>query len=210
MREAPDQVISRMLVPGEKLLWSGAPPTGIMVRSTDLSLIPFSLFICGFSAFWAFGVATSGAPVVFILFGIPCVLFGVYMLFGRFIVDAWVRANTYYGVTDQHILIASGLFGLNVESLDLDKLDDLTISERPDGRGTIIFGALPLMAGSSSNRDSSVPADVVQAAGGTVSSQLPGQPIRFSIKVRVRMPRFERIENVRLVYDTIQRAKRPA
>lgn len=43
MREAPEQVIGRVVVPGESPLWSGAPPAGILTRPTDVLLMPLSL-----------------------------------------------------------------------------------------------------------------------------------------------------------------------
>jgi hypothetical protein len=184
MREAPEQVIGRVLVPGETLLWSGAPPEGILIRPTDVLRMPLSLGLCGF-ALWEFAAVSSG-NVFFMVWGVPFVLTGVYLLVGRFVVDAWLRTNTSYAVTDRRVIIEWALFGLNVvESLDLDRLDTMTVSERPDGRGTIVFAARPSRSGAFSPRGRLVPL---------------GLPL----------PSFERIEHVGLVFDTIQRAKQGA
>jgi len=71
---------------------------------------------CGFAIFWgrdgdsAFskqGRRRSGG-VSFPLFGLPFVAVGLYMVFGRFIGDARMRARTFYGVTNDRVIIISG------------------------------------------------------------------------------------------------------
>ncbi len=74
--------------------------------------------------------------------GIPFVLVGLYIVLGRFIVDAMNRAKTFYGVTNERIIIITGLFFREVKSLNLRTLTDVSLSERGDGSGTITFGAL--------------------------------------------------------------------
>jgi hypothetical protein len=83
----------------------------------------------------------SGAPLFFILWGIPFVLIGLYMIFGRFLIDAKQRERTFYGVTDQRIVIISGLMSRKVKSLSLRTLSDVSLSEKTDRSGTITFGA---------------------------------------------------------------------
>jgi hypothetical protein len=127
------------LFPGERLLWAGRPRGGIILRSSDILLIPFSLFWCGFAIFWESMALTSGAPLDFALFGVPFILIGLYVTIGRFVHDAAIRARLFYGVTDQRVLILrAGLAGRR-HSLDLANLPMLELEERPDGRGTIRF-----------------------------------------------------------------------
>ena len=184
MREAPEQVIGRALVPGENLLWSGAPRAGIVFRRTDVLAMPLNLAVCGFAAFWVFA-AVSSREVFFMVAGIPFVIASLYTAVGRFFVAAWLRSNTYYAVTDRRVIIALVVFGLNVESFDLDRIDTMTISERPDGDGTITFVARPTQTWILSAR-------------------------RVSVTSRPTLPSFERIENVSVVFDIIQRAKQGA
>jgi hypothetical protein len=139
------------LLPGERITWQGQPATGVLFTGRDIFLIPFSLFWCGFVFFWEWGAmqATNAEPAnagpastigtVFPLFGIPFILVGLYFVFGRFVVDAWLRARTFYAITNQRVLILrSAPFGKFV-SLAIDRLPELSLDERSDGRGTIRF-----------------------------------------------------------------------
>jgi len=125
---------------GERLLWSGAPPQGLLFRPADIFLVPFSLLWGGFAIFWEYSVITQNAPLFFTLWGVPFVLVGLYLIFGRFLTDSYLRARTCYGVTDQRIIMLGGLFNREVTSLSLHGLNDITLNERPDGRGSITFG----------------------------------------------------------------------
>ena len=131
---------------GEKLLWAGQPKQGTVFRGSDVFMIPFSLVWGGFAIFWEVMVLTipkenAGAVgIVFPLFGIPFVVVGLYMIFGRFVYDSKKREKTYYGLTDQRAIIVSGIFGKNVKSLNLKSLSDVSLSEKPDRSGTITFG----------------------------------------------------------------------
>ena len=153
---------------GESLLWSGQPRKGIVFRGSDIFMIPFSIMWGGFAIFWEtmvlFARPQSGRQVRFssVLWGIPFVLVGLYMMFGRFLVDARRRDHTCYGVTDRRVIIVTGLFdrqmppsfgtlitvaaGLGhykVKSLDLRTMTDVSMTERSGGSGTITFGAQP-------------------------------------------------------------------
>ena len=104
-------------------------------------MVPFSLLWGGFAIFWETSVIMSGAPFFFALFGIPFVLVGLYIIFGRFLIDTKQRERTFYGVTDQRIVIISGTFGRKVKSLNLRTLSDISLNENVDHSGTITFGA---------------------------------------------------------------------
>ena len=113
---------------GERLLWSGAPRQGIAFRQSDLFQIPFTLLWGGFALFWNVAVWAGDGPIFFRLWGLPFLLVGVYMVVGRFWLDARRRARTSYGVTTERVLIASNLLSPSIKSLTLRTLTDVTLT----------------------------------------------------------------------------------
>jgi len=124
----------------EKLIWSGQPKRGIIFRSADIFVIPFSILWCGFAIFWLYSALNSGAPLYFALFGVPFVVIGLIFVFGRFLIDAKQREHTFYGITTDRIIIKSGVFKKSVKSLNIRTLSDLEYTEKSDGSGTISIG----------------------------------------------------------------------
>jgi hypothetical protein len=183
MQSEIDRELRPQLGPGEKLLWSGQPRRGLRLRATDALLIPFSLMWCGFAVFWELSVIKEGAPFWFRLWGIPFVLMGLYLIAGRFFVDAWQRGRTYYGLTSERILLVSAGFQREVKSLPLRNLPEVTLRERGDRSGTISFG----------------PASATH--GWLAEAPWPGMG-------KYLPPRFDMVENARLVYGQIQAAQR--
>ncbi|HYI09775.1 MAG TPA: PH domain-containing protein [Thermoanaerobaculia bacterium] len=182
-RHEVEQQLTRELGRDERLLWSGRPRQGVMLRAADAFLIPFSLLWCGFAIFWEATALASPAPFFFKLWGIPFVLVGLYMVFGRFIADSVERKHTIYGLTNERIIIIGGLFKRTVKSLSLRTLSDVVLAERPDGRGTITLG---------------------RAEGvGWFGSAFPGNR-------QTPPPALEGIENVRAVYEQLRQAQKTA
>lgn len=140
MEGSAELEISRHLESEELLIWSGRPKQGIILRGSDAFMIPFSIFWSGFAVFWVAGVFTQGASLFWVLFGGLFVLIGLHFMVGRFFLDSRVRANTFYGLTNRRVIILSGILSRSITSLPLRTLHDLSLRERADGRGTILFG----------------------------------------------------------------------
>ncbi len=126
----------------ERLLWNGVPKQGLQLRASDWFAVPFTLFWCGMVAFGnvRHGMRIDQPPLYLTPAGIPFVIVGVYMLVGRFFVDWYQRTRTYYGVTDQRVLILDGMFNRQVKSLSLSTLTEIALKERSDRSGSITFG----------------------------------------------------------------------
>ena len=87
------------------------------------------------------GKAPGPESWIFPLFGLPFVALGFYIMIGRFFVDAKSRERIFYGVTNDRIIIISGIFARQIKSLQLRTLADVTLSERADRSGSITFGS---------------------------------------------------------------------
>lgn len=102
MYESEEYLFCRnLMAPEEHMLWHGKPEPGRIFTGQDVFMIPFSLLWCGFAIFWTVGASSAGG--FFGLFGIPFVLVGLYMVFGRFIHRAYLQKNSYYVITNKRI-----------------------------------------------------------------------------------------------------------
>ena len=178
------RIITSQLSPNEQLLWFGRPRQGFFFRKSDALMIPFSLLWGGFAIFWNAGVWSSDAPIFFRLWGLPFLIVGLYMIFGRFFVDVWQRRKTFYGVTNERIIIISGLFSQLVKSLSLQTLTDVTMEEFTNGFGTITFGTP------------------------NTSNQFGNSSFPFNRKSEAIVPNFEQIPQTKNVYETIRNAQK--
>jgi len=167
------------LLEGEKIVWWGQPAHGLVFGARDWLLVPFSLLWAGFSIFWESSVLATGAPIFMQLWGVPFVLIGLYLVVGRFLLDAWLRRRMLYAVTNQRILILRNRPFAKFTALDRDRIPDVNLNEHADGRGTIRFG--------------------------TVSSYWSGREFSGWTPALDRAPQFIAIEDARRVFDHIQR-----
>ncbi|HTD41497.1 MAG TPA: PH domain-containing protein [Mucilaginibacter sp.] len=182
------QELQYELLDDEKLIWTGRPGLGIIFRKIDIFIIPFSLVWFGMMLFAIFGASTSASensnvPWPVFLFFIPFLFAGCYITFGRFWIDKRRRANTVYGITNDRIIIRSGVFSKKVNSFNIKTLSNLSVDEKSDGTGNIIFSQNDFMFGMMSG--------MIWQSMGT----------RF-------VPRFELIEDVRSVYNIILKLQR--
>jgi hypothetical protein len=109
---------------------------------------------------------------------------GLYLTFGRFIVDVARRSRIYYGLTNQRVIIVGGVLQRKVTSINLNTMSELSLTERRYRKGTIEFGR----------------------------ARLPWYAMGLEIWSPGLMNAgvFERISDAKQVYEMIRSAQRPA
>lgn len=111
-RGAPDGEsvpgLGQLLLPGEHVLWSGAPDPSALLTSADLFLVPFSLVWTSFSGLGLWTALASGAPAFAVLFLLGFVGIGLFLLVGRFPLRRRTLERTRYVLTDRRALCLNG------------------------------------------------------------------------------------------------------
>jgi hypothetical protein len=133
------------LLSGEKFYWAGKPNPHVIFHSDDWSAIPFSLFWTGFFIFCeadALGYVSDskrgGGSLFMVLWGIPFIVIGQYMIWGRFFYDAWLKRRTYYAVTNRRVLVLQEGWNWKVRDMHVEAIVGMEIEG--DAVGTIWFG----------------------------------------------------------------------
>ena len=149
MDDSLESVFQSELMNGERVYWSGQPDPAVVFSSSDIYMIPFSLMWGGFAIFWESSVlgivklgnrAVHGAPDFFVLWGIPFVLIGLYMIFGRFFYKVWKKKRTYYAVTDKRVLSVVQTTNRQVQAQFLNQIPVINKSVGSNGVGNLVFG----------------------------------------------------------------------
>ncbi len=135
-----ERELQNELSTGESLQWSGKPNPRVVFHPSDWFAIPFSLFWVGFTVFWEFS-ASKGGGWFFELWGIPFILIGQYLLWGRFVYAAWKKRRVLYILTDRRAVTLVTGRGSKVISAELDNVPSIEKQVRADGIGTINIGA---------------------------------------------------------------------
>lgn len=128
------QKLQPELLPSESIYWAAMPNPRVIFHSDDWATIPLSLLFTAFSIFWeaaVLGYWDRGPrhipPSTFmVIWGIPFIVVSQYMLWGRFLVDAWLKRRTYYAVTNRRVLILQEGWKRKTNFLFLESLPQLT------------------------------------------------------------------------------------
>jgi hypothetical protein len=137
------QRIQPELLPAESIVWGGRPVTSVIFHKEDAFLIPFSLLWGGFAIFWEASVlglwGHNGSWVFGAIWGIPFVVFGQYLIWGRFLYTAWLKRRTAYAVTNRRVLAVQEGRTQRVASAYLDSLPALIKESGSNGIGVLRF-----------------------------------------------------------------------
>lgn len=184
------QDIQQNLYPSETILWSGQPLTSILFHGSDWFSIPFAVFWSVFTFFWEYSATNhfgqdGSPPWFFALWGIPFILAGQYMLWGRFVYATWQKQKVLYAVTNRRVMVITRAFSGKFVDGDLRNLSSVSLTTRNDGAGTIEFSPQP-------------------DDGGQSGWSTNGYRNRNQMGVDLSRLAFYDIANVREVYQTIQ------
>lgn len=104
-----------ILDPGETLLWQGRPSGKVVARARDIVVTLFGAVFFSFACFWVWMAASiekdTPAAYIFPLFGLPFIAVGAYLMVGRYFIEAFVRRNTWYTLTNRRAFIATEVLG---------------------------------------------------------------------------------------------------
>lgn len=152
---SPDeqQRLHNELGSGESLVWAGKPNPSVIFHPSDWYMIPGSLMWGGFAIFWEAGVGGDHAPLFFMLWGVPFVLIGQYMIWGRFLYAAWKKRRILYAITTRRILVMALPPRSKIISTFLESIPVIDRNMQADGIGTIRFGQIapPWVGGGNNN-----------------------------------------------------------
>ncbi len=140
------QKVQPELMSGESIYWAEIPNPRVIFHSDDWTAIPFSLVWTGFFVFWEAGALGAwgkssrpgGNDTFMVLWGIPFLVIGNYMVWGRFLVDAWLKRRTYYAVTNRRVLVLQEGWKRKSSSRFLDAIPK--IEREGTVMGTLWFG----------------------------------------------------------------------
>jgi hypothetical protein len=140
------QKIQPELMSGENIYWAGMPNPSVIFHSDDWAAIPFSFAWTGFFVFWeaqAFGFwaktsRPAGNDIFMELWGIPFLVIGNYMVWGRFLFDAWAKRRTYYAVTNRRVLVLQETWKRKTSTVFLEAIPQ--IEREGTTTGTLWFG----------------------------------------------------------------------
>jgi len=136
------------LLRDEKVVWAGQTDPRFRFSGGDIFLVPFSILWGGFAIFWEAAVlgflgGKGTAPGFFVLWGIPFVLVGQYLIWGRFLYKRYRNRRTFYALTNQRVLILTTTRSRQLLTLFLNQLPIINKMVRRDASGTLEFGSSP-------------------------------------------------------------------
>jgi len=143
-----ETIISRELLPDERILWCGQPSRKKLFTKADIFMVPFSIFWCGFAIFWTV-TAMMDAGLEFGAFGLLFVFVGLYVTVGRFFVKQLTKKYTYYALTDRRALTVQIFTNGNrkkIYAVHLPNVPQASITTDQNGVGSIIFGNAPFFS----------------------------------------------------------------
>jgi hypothetical protein len=139
------EVLKDPLAPGEEILWTGRPYGGFYLDPRCIFPAMFGVFFLIFALLAMARILADPKPMpmdgfVFLTFwfvGVGSV--SIYFVFGRFWLDARRRQRIHYTLTNQRVIICSGLIVPKKTVVDLASINNLSWESALHGRGHVLF-----------------------------------------------------------------------
>jgi uncharacterized membrane protein YdbT with pleckstrin-like domain len=134
--------IAKQLRSNEKVLWQGKPVLTPFVLAHNLFPFVFGLFFMAFSLlFFILPMASTSAPLEFVLFPLIFFFIGFAFAFGMPIWSFLAFRNTEYLISDQRLITQTGAIGIDTRFVDLEKIQEVYVRigvvDRLFGTGSI-------------------------------------------------------------------------
>ena len=133
---------------GENILWQGRPLPRLRLEFQTPFEPLFFTFFTGFSVFWMVGASRAGG--LFWTFGLLFFVVGSYSLIGQHYWKRYLRAHTFYTLTDRRALIATDVWGRR--TLKSYPIAKSTMVELADGAPGSVFFATETQTDSDGDR----------------------------------------------------------
>src|SRR4051812_24427951 len=114
------QKINSQLSGNERVLWHDRPKQGFILRPHYLFFIPFSVLWVGGISYFLLTNAKEEYSSIFNIFVFIAIIQLLYVVVGQIVFDILRRRNSYYAVTNERIIIVSGIFSQETTSLNLN------------------------------------------------------------------------------------------
>jgi hypothetical protein len=124
----------------EKIVWEGKPKQGIVLRYTDIALIPFSIIWTIATLIFELVSFEPDFPIYLSIIGIPFLIIGLFLLIGRYILDTKRRKNIFYWITNKRIIIKGEKLRNTVQYYQILGIYGITIKHKDRKFGTIVLG----------------------------------------------------------------------
>ncbi len=134
------QKFTPFLLHREKILWVGQSRQGLRLNKTDFILLPMNIF-------WGGGFIVANVLVWFSpkaepllwLQLLPGSIIGAYVIFGRFLLDAYIRKNLFYALTDKRVLIFHDYLRHRLIACKLSDIAGIRLNSKKNDHGNIVF-----------------------------------------------------------------------
>ncbi len=118
-----------VLQDGEVLLWQDQPALSLVLEDIRWLEAGMGVFFMGFSIVWMGMTAQAGG--IFWMFGLIFFFIGMRNSLGQFLIDPWLRRQTYFTLTNQRAFVASRklMGGKVLKSYVIDKNSPLELEQ---------------------------------------------------------------------------------